>query len=63
MILKLLIEFYHWLWSLPPLDKTSEWMEFILFTGALIDIAVLIGIIVPTVITIQETIERKKHDK
>lgn len=63
MILKLLIEFYHWLWNLPPIDTTDESMSFILFTGALIDIAVLIGIIVPTVITIQDTIERKKHDK
>lgn len=63
MILKLLIEFYRWLWNLPPIDTTDGSMGFILFTGALIDIAVLIGIIVPTVITIQDTIERKKHDK
>jgi hypothetical protein len=59
MILKLLINFYHWLWSLPPLDKTSEAMSFILFTGALIDIGVLIGIIVPTVITIQDRWQKR----
>lgn len=54
MILKLLIEFYRWLWDLPPLENTSEWMGLILFTGAVVDIGVLVGIIGAIVIKIQD---------
>lgn len=44
MILKLLIEFYRWLWSLPPLDIVDTTIELAMF-GAFIDIAVIIGLI------------------
>ena len=45
MILKLLIEFYRWLWNLPPFDTTDVMMGAILFFGALLDILAVIGII------------------
>lgn len=45
MILKLLIEFYRWLWSLPPLDIANKAIEPIIIFGAFFDIVVLIGII------------------
>lgn len=45
MILKLLIEFYRWLWNLPPFDTADVMMGPILFFGALLDIVVVIGIV------------------
>lgn len=45
MILKLLVEFYRWLWNLPPFDTTDVTMELILFFGALFDILAIVGII------------------
>lgn len=45
MILKLLIEFYRWIWNLPPLDTTDVMMEPIMFFGAMLDILAIVGII------------------
>lgn len=45
MILKLLIALYRWLWNLPPIDATNEMFDLIVFFSAMIDIAVIIGII------------------
>jgi hypothetical protein len=45
MILKLLIGFYRWLWSLPPFDTTDGMMGEILFFGAILDILAIVGII------------------
>jgi hypothetical protein len=45
MILKLLIEFYRWLWDLPPFDTADVMMGAILFFGALFDIFAIVGII------------------
>lgn len=45
MILKLLIDFYRWLWNLPPLDTVDKTIESIVAFGAFIDIVALIGII------------------
>lgn len=44
MILKLLTEFYRWLWSLPPLDIVDITIGLVVF-GAFIDIVVIIGLI------------------
>lgn len=47
MILKLLIEFYRWLWGMPPLviQTTNEPMTPVIFFGAMIDIVAIIGIV------------------
>lgn len=45
MILKLLIEFYRWLWNLPPFDTTDVMMGSILFFGALLDMLAIVGIV------------------
>lgn len=50
MILKLLIEFYRWLWSLPPFDTTNATMGLILFFGAVLDIFAIVGIVVAIII-------------
>ena len=47
MILKLLIDFYRWLWGMPPLaiHTINEQTLHILVFGAMIDIIVIIGIV------------------
>lgn len=47
MILKLLIDFYRWLWGMPPvvIQEVNEPMVLTIVFGAMIDIAVIIGII------------------
>lgn len=45
MILKLLIEYYRWLWNLPPFDTTTDMMGPILFFGAFFDILAIVGIV------------------
>lgn len=54
MILKLLIEFYHWLWGMPAFDTTQPMMGFFMFFGAVLDIVVLVGIIGITITAIQD---------
>lgn len=44
MILKLMINYYRWLWNLPPFDTTTAMMESILFFGAILDIFAIVGI-------------------
>jgi hypothetical protein len=47
MILKLLINFYRWLWGMPPLaiHTINEQTLHILVFGAMIDVIVIIGIV------------------
>ena len=45
MILKLLINFYRWLWEMPPIDAAYVMIELIVFFGAIIDIGAIIGLI------------------
>ena len=47
MILKLLIDFYRWLWGMPPLviNPSDEPMVLAITFGVMIDISVIIGII------------------
>lgn len=47
MILKLLIDFYRWLWGMPPIviQEVKEPMFLAIGFGAIIDITVIIGII------------------
>jgi hypothetical protein len=47
MILKLLIDFYRWLWGMPPLvvQPDNEPIVLAITFGVIIDIAVIIGII------------------
>lgn len=45
MILKFLCDFYRWFWGLPPMDMTGEEMSLLAGFGAMIDIAILIGIV------------------
>ena len=52
MILKLLIDFYRWLWGMPPLAIQTVYEQTLHIIGALIDISfiVIIGIIVCAII-------------
>lgn len=43
MILKLLIDYYRWIWNLPPFDTTHIDMGSILFFGAIIDLVAVVG--------------------
>ena len=47
MIVKLLIDFYRWLWGMPPLvtQTVTETVELVIFFSALIDISAIVGII------------------
>ena len=45
MILKLLINFYRWLWEMPPIDAADGMFGEIVLFGALIDIGAIIGLI------------------
>ena len=47
MILKLLIDFYRWMWGLPPIviHTVSETVAGAIFWSVLIDLVVLVGII------------------
>lgn len=46
MILKILIDFYRWLWGMPPLAiLTVDESILVIGFGALIDIGAIIGII------------------
>lgn len=48
MILKLLIDFYRWLWGIPPLvlQTVDEPTALAIMFGALIDITAIAGIVV-----------------
>ena len=50
MILKLLIEFYRWLWNLPPFDTTYVKMGSLMFFGALLDIVAIVAIVAMIII-------------
>lgn len=47
MMLKLLIDFYRWLWGMPPLEiqTANEPWSLVISFGAIIDIGAIIGII------------------
>lgn len=54
MILKLLIDFYHWLWGVPAFDTTQQMMSCFMFFGAVLDVFALVGIIGITITAIQD---------
>ena len=47
MIIKLLIDFYRWLWGMPPfaIKTVNDQTLHMIVYGALLDISVIIGII------------------
>ena len=45
MILKLLIDFYRWLWGMPPIDAADGTFGLIILFGVFIDIVAIIGLI------------------
>ena len=58
MILKLLIDFYRWLWGMPPLAIQTVNEQTLHIIGAIIDISfiVIIGIIVCAIIAYRKKV-------
>ena len=55
-----MIDYYRWLWNLPPLDTANATMGAILFFGALLDIMAIVGI-VGLIITNKDFFLRKRR--